>query len=340
MKKQVSILLALTALALSCKQPIAVKAEPCFYFFKTSFALNQLEQSTLQQQKVKQLYLKYFDVVWDSLAQEPRPIAKLLADSNKLNYISCNVVPTVFITNNVFNHTTGIEKLADDCTRLIEATSQVYGIGFNEVQIDCDWTSRTAKSYFDFLTKVKALLPNKLITATLRLHQVKFVEASGVPPVERMTLMCYNMGNLTQFNSKNSIIDAAVFKQYTARLSAYPLPLDIALPIFGWYVHFRGEQYVGLIRQLPDSVLKLNFIEKSANTFMAKNNFYWQQVLFKKADVLRREESSLKEINAVANLLKQQLTSQPRRIVLYHLDSVTLNKFSADEIKSIFSSLN
>jgi hypothetical protein len=332
------IILALICIA--CNNP-KIKVEPSFYHFKTNLAPTNFEKNIVAEQKVKTFYVKFFDVVWDSLQNTALPIAKLLVnDSSYFANKAFTIIPTVYITNEVFTGQTNAKTLASNIHRLIVGTSNANKLPFKEVQIDCDWTAKTMEPYFLFLKEIQTLNDSIFYSVTLRLHQVKFKEKMGLPPVKKVMLMCYNMGNLTQYESQNSIIDPRVFAAYTQKLASYPLQMDVALPIFSWYVHFTKQNYNGLIRQLPDSILQQYFVSISNNRYKAKRAFIWQNIVFKLDDELRQETSDLVDINAVANMLKQQLPDAKRRLSLYHLDSITLSKFTSNEIKSIFNCLN
>ncbi|MEZ4901823.1 MAG: hypothetical protein R2822_08725 [Spirosomataceae bacterium] len=51
---------------------------------------------------------------------------------------------------------------------------------WKEVQIDCDWTVATKAKYFRLLQQISALLPPSVIlSATIRLHQIKFYRTTG-----------------------------------------------------------------------------------------------------------------------------------------------------------------
>jgi hypothetical protein len=54
----------------------------------------------------------------------------------------------------------------------MDETNDVYGV--KEIQIDCDWTLKTEKKYFDFLAQLRQLAKEKglSISATIRLHQL------------------------------------------------------------------------------------------------------------------------------------------------------------------------
>jgi hypothetical protein len=332
------ILFAASFWACSKKRPVAT---PSFYHFTTVLEPNNFEKKLLTQQKITALYIKFFDVVWDSIANQPLPVAKLIVKDTSYNYSSkIEIIPTVFITNKVFTQYKDVKTLANNINKLIAGTCTQNQFVFKEIQIDCDWTASTADAYFDFLLALQKLNTSVVHSVTLRLHQVKYKDKTGVPPVPKTMLMCYNMGNLTQYESKNSIIDPAIFNSYTGKLNEYPLPMDVALPLFSWYVHFTKQHYNGLVRSLPDSLLQQNCKAKNNNWFVVQKGFVYQNIIFSVNDELRFENSDAKTIMAVAKTLRSKLSNQQRRLALYHLDSVTLSKFTSDEIQNIFTSLN
>ena len=54
--------------------------------------------------------------------------------------------------------------------------------------------------------------------------------------------MCYNMGNWCKYGSQNSILDIVELKKYANNnISAYPMPIDIGLPLFKWAVAYWNE---------------------------------------------------------------------------------------------------
>lgn len=316
------------------------KVEPAFYYWKSSFQITDFEKRKLDSLKVKTLYIKFFDVDWDDAARQAVPKAIIrFADSA---YQSYKLIPTVFITNESFQKTdaASIPALAGKVMLLIKqliANNTIKQV--SEIQIDCDWTEGTKEKYFSFLNAFKKLNPGIIYSATIRLHQVKFITKSGIPPVERGLLMCYNMGNLKNPATNNSIIETEELKKYTANLSSYSLPLDIALPLFEWKVLFRENEYRGLIQHLPDSIFTGELFNKTSNHYEVLKDSLLQGYELKKGDMLRNEESLYKEIIAVANEINSKLKNTPRRVSLYHLDSITLNKFSTHELESIYNSM-
>ncbi len=86
----------------------------------------------------------------------------------------------------------------------INQINKSVSIKCRALQIDCDWTTKTAPKYFYFLQQIREKLDAHedggtfaslaMLSATIRLHQVKYPEKSGMPPVDKGVLMFYNMG--------------------------------------------------------------------------------------------------------------------------------------------------
>jgi len=78
--------------------------------------------------------------------------------------------------------------------------------------------------------KLNILKKDFNVTATIRLHQIKFKDKTGIPPVDQGVLMAYNIGELKN-NKQNSILEANIVKQYINKNTEYPLKLKLALDI-------------------------------------------------------------------------------------------------------------
>lgn len=122
------------------------------------------------------------------------------------------IVPVVFITNQTLENidTTATKLLAFKISKRIQGIITTNQLPTpEEIQIDCDWTGGTREKYFLLLTELQKfpLFQNTIWSATIRLHQVKFMENTGIPPVDRGMLMFYNMGNIEDINTPDSIYD-------------------------------------------------------------------------------------------------------------------------------------
>lgn len=316
--------------------------EPSFYYWKSILTLTNLEKQKLDSLKVKTIYLKFFDVDWDEAARKPKPVAKIQASRDELQG-GFTIIPTVFITNECIQKidSSQVKQLAENIYSLILEIKQSTGIdSIPEIQIDCDWTEATKDKYFRLLKNVRHQTQGSRLSCTIRLHQIKFLSKTGVPPVDRGLLMCYNMGNLKNPATKNSILETDELKKYTGNLSRYPLPLDVAFPLFNWKVLYHNNMYSGLIQGLPDEAFSNSFCSKSGNRYQVLKDTLLQGYDLKKGDMLRDEQSDIKEVLAAAGEISRHLKNTPLRVSLYHLDSVILSKYSTHELESIYNSLH
>ncbi len=316
--------------------------EPAFYYWKSVLNLTNFEKQKLDSLKVKTIYIKFFDVDWDEAGNKPEPVAKLQTVKGVL-LKGYSIIPVIFITNAYIQKidSSQTNQLAEKIMELLR--SQIAETGFDsipEVQIDCDWTASTRGKYFDILKNIKRIKPNARLSCTIRLHQIKYVAKTGVPPVDRGLLMCYNMGNLKDPATKNSILETEELKKYTANLSSYPLPLDVAFPLFDWKVLYRNNRYTGLIQNLPEAAFGNSFSSKTGNRYLVLKDTLLAGYDLKQGDMIRDEQSDIKEVLATAAEISKHLRNTQLRVSLYHLDSVILSKYTTHELESIYNSLH
>jgi hypothetical protein len=316
--------------------------EPSFYYWKSVLSLTAFEKQKLHSLQVKTIYLKFFDVDWDEATRKPLPVAKLQAARDDLQGGN-TIIPVVFITNECIQKidSSQVKQLAENIYSLILEIKQANNFdSIPEIQIDCDWTEATKDKYFQLLNNLKPQTKNYKLSSTIRLHQIKFLTKTGIPPVDRGLLMCYNMGNLKDPATKNSILETEELKKYTGNLSTYPLPLDVAFPLFDWKVLYCNNVYTGLIQGLPDAAFSNSFCSKSGNRYQVLKDTLLQGYDLRKGDMIRNEQSDIKEVLSAADEISKHLKNTPLRVSLYHLDSVILSKYSTHELESIYNSLH
>jgi hypothetical protein len=317
--------------------------ERSFYYWKSNFKLSDTEKQTLSALDVKVIYLKFFDVSWDDVSSSVVPIAQVhMSDSVYLRTSALQIIPTIFITNEcIFKINSAQTKLLAEkistLTKNIIANNGLQNI--HEIQIDCDWTASTKGKYFSILNELQALDKTVNFSATIRLHQIKYLDKTGVPPVVRGMLMCYNMGNLTNIETKNSILETKELQKYIGDLQHYPLPLDVALPLFDWKVLFRDGKFKSLINDMPDAILNTAIFKKNGNAFTALHDSLIFGYDVKKDDMLRNEQCDYEDILKSAKLISEKVANTKLRVSLYHLDTVTLKKYSTHEMENIFNAL-
>lgn len=306
-----------------------------FYYWKTVFDLKPTELATLNNLQVQNLYVKFFDVDWDANNRTAVPVAKSIFNQVSANF---KITPVIFITQKPLQQLNkqGLDSLAVNIDHLLTSITLNNQLPVSsEVQLDCDWTSTTRKNYFYLIDqlKTKSFFKQKIISATIRLHQLKFLSQNGVPPVAKGLLMCYNMGNLRYPQSKNSIIDENELVKYINHLETYPLPVDVALPIFDWWILFEGQQYKGLIRDFQPGG---EWQHKARIQFSSDTSVNGHS--FKKGQWLRHETSQADVIKNCAEAVSKKIKASKLTVILYHLDQNNLSKYSQNELESFFDS--
>ncbi len=326
-----------------CRQVKPTVVLPAFYYWKQTFALNSNERQLLTDVGIQTLYIKVFDVVIEK--GKPMPVATLQFESSVP--IELQWVPVVYITNQTFEKSTlpEAEDLAQKVAQKIRDVAAASGntAGIREIQIDCDWTQQTRDSYFHFLAQLhQQFQPDKLpISATLRLHQIKYRQKTGIPPADKGLLMYYNMGELRSWKTQNSILDNAQGRQYIYKKSDYPIPLDVALPIFSWGLLFRKQQFSGIFNGLHSSIAdSLAYLQKTADRrYAVLEDTFYSQTKLKKGDRLRIEQITKNDLLTAADVCRP-LTSRTDtlQVILFHLDDQFTNRFTHKDWKDVFES--
>lgn len=336
----------LAILNISCKQER--KTTRAFYYWNSVFTLDSTQRKLITELQVKKLYIKLFSVTWNPEQEKPVPYGKIGFEPDALRWLKqsgTEIIPTVSISNETLEkirlETTN--ELGERINSLLQNFLAEYGIrNVKEIQVDCDWTPTSKDKYFELLKYLK-MLPlfiDRQLSATIRLDQCKNYNSVGIPPVNRGLLLCYNMGNLKNPETTNSILDPTELKNYIGNVNAYPLPLDIALPLFEWNVLFRKNEFKGIVTNLPDSFLhNSSLFRNNRNKYELLTDTVLNGYELRKGDVLRKETSEYDEIVKSTAALSPLLMTPDFTISFYHLDSLTFSKFNKTELEAIYSSL-
>lgn len=331
-----------------CHKEQPGKVFPAFYHWKTNLQLSENERLYLDSLGVKKLYVKFFDVDWDEATGQPLPHAQVQIDTARL--AGLEIVPTVFITNRTWLRLRmeDVDSLAWKTIFKINDLDNDAKLLFREVQFDSDWTGQTKEKYFRFLKTIGFIARDKMmpveqpvISATIRLHQLKFFEKTGIPPVDRGMLMFYNMGDLEAWETDNSILDPATGKKYLTPDAKYPLPLDFALPIFRWGVLFRDGNFFKLINDLGEEDLQdtLRFTPITSRRFLVKKSTYLQGYYLYEDDLIRLESVKTGQLEAAAALLGNMFPPAERTVGFYHLDSGLVRGFPAKNLEKVLEKI-
>lgn len=344
---------------------------PAFYHWKTTFALSTAERLYLDSLGCKKLYVKILDIGRDPVSGAIQPYSRLeVTDTAGLS--AMEVVPAVFITNAVFQNITSeqIEWLTGKVSEVLAsafvsapppapngrgeamhpATSFETG---REIQFDCDWTASTRDAFFQFLKKMKQRLPeNTRLSATIRLHQYKFPDKTGVPPVERGMLMFYNTGDIENPDAGNSIFRPEDVRKYLVGAPKhYPLPLDLALPVFSWALVFRDGELWKIIPEAPESELDdaARFVKMQVSTalmsiqpptFIIQKGTFLSGHYLRPGDLLKVEKVSPDLLCEAARFAAQADLADNASVAFFHLDSAIVRRYPVQLLDSVCQVIN
>jgi hypothetical protein len=306
-----------------------------FYYWKTIFKLSEKETEILKDNKVSKLYIRYFDISLNPENQQPIPLSPIRFQQNVNNF---NIVAVVFIQNKVMlSPNLDIDDLAQKTFSLVEQINSKNKIQCNEIQIDCDWSLNSKENYLKFIERFKKLSQKKL-SATIRLHQVKYFKKTKIPNVDSGVLMYYNMGTIAP-DSLNSIYNKKIADRYLKSLKKYPLHLDLALPIYSWAVHIRNQKVIGLRSKIDLSELKKdqNFEQINAVFFKVKQSNYKNGIFYEENDLLKIEAISPEDLLEMADELDENLAQKPKEIIFYDLDEFNLKNYGKNIFEQVIS---
>lgn len=282
------------------------------YHWKRVFNPNRYEKEFLKKHQVERMYLKFFDVgvdnLYDGKGNQPVPIATTIFKDPIRNIGDAEVVPVVFITVEALRLDDPYCQLAERIVERVDDMCWANHIAYEEIQLDCDWTRQTKEAFFELCRNVRMLLQEKQkgLSATIRLHQLR----DTLPDIDYGVLMLYNTESLQNPDVKNSILNSRVVKDYMLHVKA-DKHLDFAFPTYEWTLWFKDRKFMGI---LP-----------------AAGNMNVE-------GTLRHETSDYHEIIesklAIRPILKD--IDYPSSIIIYHLDSANLSKYSDHEISNIY----
>jgi hypothetical protein len=307
------------------------------YFWKTTYHLQPEEMVFIAEHHIRKLYLRLFDVDIDEKRGGVIPIGRVeFADTLLPNL---EYIPVVYITNKalVSCRSTAIDTLAENIFKQVGYICLHSNLQYRELQIDCDWTDATRDKYFALLGRLKKLLGGKALSATIRLHQVKYSARTGIPPVDKGVLMFYNMDKVDAVKTRNSILNTPLGLSYLTS-KKYPLPLDLALPVFEWTLQFRDNQLLAIHSGLHAPALadKGRYQPVGPGYYRVVNGHFTLGSYLRHNDLLRFESVTPADLEqAVAALGKLDLTFN--NVLLFHLDTTHIHRYEKSCIDKVFA---
>jgi len=314
-----------------------------FYFWRTEWSSSTELQNAMKDAGITRLYMRFFDVEWDSREKTAQPIAPLTFASPAPQGVE--VVPVVYIVNAVFLKMPyeDVPKLADNILRKVRAMADRGNIPFKELQLDCDWSDDSQRNYFRFVEIVHNTMKSegRSLSATLRLHQIKYAKRTGIPSVDHGMLMFYNFSQIQGDEPGHSIFNEKDAARYTSSIANYPLKLDVVLPMFSWSIHARDGKVLGLLEGIGSAEARRfdGFRERSAKRYEATRSFFFRGSYFMEGDALLVEETTPRVTRQAAALARRGAgwSKHYDTVALFDVDEKRLKDYSSAEIGSILS---
>lgn len=334
-----------------------------YYYWRSSGDISEEEKKFLHEHQINKLYVRLMDVDWSN-TQGAIPVSTGRPDVvnqrlNQYDSLNVNVVPVVFITNKTFEliDSFDIPLLAKRIIRRClpgydaediryEKNNPAWGLPLkpNEIQFDCDWTAKTRGKYFYFLNLITGLLPSDsiVVSATIRLHQYKYPDKTGIPPVIRGMLMVYNISDLRLYSPTNSIYDDKKAKAYFTQTKKYQLPLDIVLPAYSWCLIFRDQKFYQIENDLSENDLrKMSFLEKGNNGFYRVNeDTVYNDLFLRPGDEIKPEGIGIETLRQAAGLSRQAVNTNDFSVSFFELSESEIKNYSYESIEDIYHSFH
>lgn len=362
----ISFLLVIYSLVQFKGQQVFIKRS--VYYWKNDATFNWYEGDTVYPQfidthQIKKIYIKMLDVDWvykqgivpitktrlseynDGLTflrpyTHNQPIKEHLYESEKPRQ-DIQFVPVVFITNKAIAHIESSSEnyLAEQILKHLFRIEKYAGQKITEYQLDCDWSASTQKQYFSLIRKMKTYLPDRKVSATIRLYQYKYFSKAGVPPVDKGMLMLYNIENATKYSTQNSIFNLSEAVKYLPRNHPYPLPLNVALPMFSWGILFNNYQFKTVVNDMNKAQAKsLAFLQQlNENDFVVKYDTVFNGVNYETGNILKIEQCYDTEI-AQANFAMHRIPAKDTlEIALFDLNATDIKHINHESIEKAYT---
>lgn len=310
---------------LACAAPPPPSPQRGFYFWQTALDWKGADAAFARETGAGRIYLRVFDVDMDGTSAVPRAPVRVIAKPG------LEIVPVVFIRPVVVSRLSE-NDLQDLAEKILTKTKGIIG-AYPEIQIDCDWTPTTRENFFALLRAMRRRLPtNVSLSATIRLHQVKFREKTGIPPADRGVLMVYGTGSPADSTIENSILDPAEAARYLKGQRRYNLPLDVALPVYSSAVLFHGTRFRKILGE-AETMPGAGFSRRNAQ-YCATKPVVWQGARLSAGDCLRIETADPALALQVRDLVLPLLQADSR-VILFHY-STGLTRHGSTDIRNLF----
>lgn len=323
-----------------CKErPLEISKS--FYYWKTTFDLGNEDRIFLNSIGIKRMYVRFFDVDWVESEHDVFPIGRIEFITKPDS--SLRIIPVIYITNKSFTQIgkNEIDKLSGRIVDEIFHIADHVSVKVSEIQLDCDWTNSTRELYFLLISNInKRIKKQKIrISATIRLHQIKYYKTTGIPDVDRGILMFYNMGQINAVSGRNSIFNEEDLAGYIRSIKKYPLPLDIAIPCFSWGIHIRNDSVIELLNNWDnESVSDTLLFDKTENgQYSVRKSLFYKGVYLKGNDKIKIEAVDLNLCCRASKLASESTERISRSIIIFDYKKLYNLENEKEELDKIFN---
>ena len=315
------------------------------YFWRTALTLDNAELNFLKANDIRQLYIRFFDVVTEADDTVPHPNATISFPRGNVIPEGVECIPVVFITPGCLRYDS-LPSLAAKTVRRVVAMAETNSLPRpGEIQIDCDWTASTRDAFFRFMEELHARAGKEGMktSVTIRLHQL----STAPPAADYGVLMCYNTGDLTHPAAGNPILSLSAVEPYLRHLKSYPLPLVAAYPNFRWPALYDGSgEFVGILYGCDPAADPTIFRPAGKGVWKAVGSERFQTSVGSSAGVVRVAPGMTLRMFApppAADMirLKDALADrQPhinQSVILFDLNPTNINIYTSEDYETIFA---
>ncbi|MCE5300267.1 MAG: hypothetical protein LLG37_05270 [Spirochaetia bacterium] len=328
-----------------CAKPAPHFTNHAFYYWKTIFKISADERAMFDSLRVNKLYLRLYDVVYDDVKKQPVPVSPVSFGAPHID--GMEIVPVVFIRQDVMKNISDKEAkaLAANMAGLAGSILERNRIQAGEFQLDYDWTPSTRERYFNFIEsfrkELQSVCPGAVLSATVRLHQVKYKKATGVPPVSKGMLMAYNMKEIRDLTKEDTVFDVEELAKYAQSINSYPLKLDLALPVFPSCFIYDNGQIKTILTGLDKALLNdtAKFKRTGEGFYVAKGCFRHKGTEFSVGDTVKLENVNINDIKKAVQLLNRG-KSTGDTLCLFHFDTGLIEEATGEKVISLGSVFN
>lgn len=324
------------------------KTEPvtnAVYVWNSKVSFSQKSIQKLQDLQIHKLYVHLFDIEWNKQRNHINPTAIIDCKTKIPN--TFEYIPTIYITVECL-YKSGLQDmpiLADNIYKTVESICRKNNIQYKEIQIDCDWTPQTKQKYFSLIQTLSDTLHslNKTISTTIRLHQIKYYKKTGIPQSDRGMLMFYNMGNISCNGNKNSIFNKEDAEKYIQFIRAYPLELDIALPLFSWGIICSNSHVIQLINSIDEFYKKhsKDLIKIKKNEYISVKSFLYKGMYITKGETITIEQITPETCLEAAEMISNYISPNKKRTIsIFDYSSLIKENYEINSLKAIYNQFN